>query len=242
MEKPQFRRFVVNMKDCSMISRKRSRLLTCAVSCFVSSGILFWTLAGFASENKDATELKQTRRKFEKGRVGPADGKKKPLFSRRLLVVDLYYAKGRVHTSSVETRVFPKRIRIPRFEGRFEARMYRNEKMLESLRFDFPLLGDAETFTRTGDIIWKRFQKGLQSRIRLRLPWDNPVDRVEILDLKRKRSVNVDLSLLKKHGMTLVPKRSYQRRESTETSRDNRDKRGGRDSKESDSRGEERKK
>ncbi len=158
------------------------------------------------AEKEKVTQQKRVNRKSLKGRVGPRIRNEKPIYTRRLLKLTLSYTKGKVFTRQMKVTPLKKKVKLSRYEGRFEARLYRKGKIVERFSFDFPMLGMAESFTKKGAAIWLKFERGLKSHVELKLPWDKSFDDVRIFDHKLKTVTSVPLSLLKKHGMTvLVP-------------------------------------
>lgn len=138
-----------------------------------------------------------------RGKAGPGDEKKRPpIYAKEILVVELLYKRGKVVQKKLVVKKLKRRRRIRRYSGRFEVRMYSGRKVRERLQFDFPLLGVAATFTKTGKRISRRIEEGLRSRTKVVLPWDEPAERVVVWDRKRKTRRSLDLSVLKRHGMT----------------------------------------
>lgn len=178
----------------------RKGTMATLVTVALGAGTLMWGTEAQARGRRKVA-------KVTKGSYGPQKGKKKPLFARRTLRVELGYRDGKIATRHLHVKLHSKRIRIPQFEGRFEARLYKKRKIFCRVRFDFPLLGIAETFTPTGKKLWKRIKKGVKTRTTIELPWDVKAQRIVIWDRLEKRSAPVALSLMKRHGMSVAHKK-----------------------------------
>jgi len=179
------------------------------ISVFCLLGV-YQSSAWAEAEKEKVAQQKRVNRKSLKGRVGPRIRNKKPIYTRRLLKLTLSYKKGRVFTRQMKVTPLKKKVKLPRYEGRFEARLYRKGRIVERLSFDFPMLGMAESYTKKGAAIWLKFERGLKSHVEIKLPWDKRFDDVRIFDHKLKKVTNVPLSLLKKHGMTALVSPSRQ--------------------------------
>ena len=193
----------MRLKEKPNIRPPMGTRLESALAC-VALGL--FGVVGLPSGASAGSGKKRTSPK-KRGRVGPRRHKPKPIYTKRVLNVELGFKSGRVSTRRLRLKKHKRKVKIPRFEGRFEARLYKKGKLIESLRFDFPLLGMAETFTATGKRLWTRVTAGVKSRTAVRLPWDVEADRVVVWDRLRKRATKIPLALLKRHGMTMVKAR-----------------------------------
>lgn len=172
-------------------------------SLMVLGTVAMWCVGGWGGARAKKRDSQPADEKPAKGRVGPRkNGKQPPFYARRLLIVDLLYKRGKLVQKKVRVKILPKKKRFRRYAGRFVARLLRNKKTIERVPFDFPLLGVAATFTKTGKKINRRIEAGLESRTRLRLPWDTPAEKVVVFDRKRKKTVEINLAVLKKYPMT----------------------------------------
>lgn len=183
----------------------RIKAMVSKIGLYISVFCLLGVYHNSAWAEKDkVAQQKRVNRKSLKGSVGPRIRNEKPIYTRRLLKLTLSYAKGRVFTRQMKVTPLKKKVKLPRYQGRFEARLYRKGRLVERLNFDFPMLGMAESFTKKGAAIWLKFERGLKSHVEIKLPWDKKFDDVRIFDHKLKKVTSVPLSLLKKHGMTVL--------------------------------------
>jgi hypothetical protein len=133
------------------------------------------------------------------GRVGPGKVNRwpKPLTTRDYLLVHLRYDRGKLVQRSVARKRFGKRRRIKRIAGRFLAKLYRGKRLVDVVPFNFPLLAPAENFTRTGHRIARRMEANLRTAIRLKLPWQRSITRIEINDIGTARRWKLNLRSLR---------------------------------------------
>jgi hypothetical protein len=86
---------------------------------------------------------------------------------------------------------------LPRYRGRFAVRVLDGRKLLEEIRFDFPLLADAETDDAGDDA--RRFadllRKGVSVKITVRVPL--PAGAASLLVVDSKSNHDAGYSLIK---------------------------------------------
>jgi hypothetical protein len=142
------------------------------------------------------------------GRVGPRSptDEPKPLITSAYLDVDLRFDRGRLVQRTLVQRRFPRPTLIKRFVGRFVARMYTGKTLRDALTFNLPLLAPAENYTRAGARIAARLEANLVTSGRVRLPWEEGIDRIEITDLATGRRWLLDLAPLRRPAVP-VPRR-----------------------------------
>jgi hypothetical protein len=115
----------------------------------------------------------------------------------------LDYAAGRVKVSESKRGRFAHPTALERFRGRFEARAIRRtgsskqqvEHVLERVRFDFPLLADAETDDASQEAreLADRLRAGVVSHTQVRVPLPDGTDAVAVVDTKTSVITYVEL-------------------------------------------------
>jgi hypothetical protein len=119
-----------------------------------------------------------------------------PLETQEVLDVPLRFADGKVQLAGRPARVdLGTPTRLPRFDGRFIARLYDGQRaLLDVVRFDFPLLGDAYVPEGAPTSIMTQVSDNLSTRVVVRLPWDSQLDAIEITDQKTGKWIVVSAS------------------------------------------------
>jgi hypothetical protein len=100
-----------------------------------------------------------------------------PLVERDQWVFDLFWDRGEVRLMSVRTKTLPAAQPTRRSMGRFALELFEGHTLLERLRFDFPLLGDAEP-----DAGWASFTRKLRTRVEVEFPAPARGTRLDLVD------------------------------------------------------------
>lgn len=115
-----------------------------------------------------------------------------PRLTTRYLDVSLKWSRGKITVEKVEAGRFDKPTALKRYLGRFEARATAKGKPVDSVRFDFPLLGDADVGEQRD--MDRRLKANLSTVTKVRVPVDG-ADAVTIADTHDPKSVNVNVNL-----------------------------------------------
>jgi hypothetical protein len=109
--------------------------------------------------------------------------------------LDLKFERGKVSVVGVRPGRFDKPTTLRRFRGRFEARVLQRKKILETIQFDFPLLGAAESEDVDPEhrALADKFRAGLTTTATVRVPLYEGADAIEIYDAQTRKTVAVDL-------------------------------------------------
>ncbi|WP_433930546.1 hypothetical protein AB3662_41385 [Sorangium cellulosum] len=93
--------------------------------------------------------------------------------SDRQWVFEVQYAKGRGSIAGVRPVKLDRAVSTARVMGRFAIELYVGQELLDRVRFDVPLTGDAPE--RQPDILFRRptFDEGVTTRLRVQMA-DNP--------------------------------------------------------------------
>lgn len=108
-----------------------------------------------------------------------------PIVERAQWVFDLRWDRGQVWLLGVRELELPAPQATPRAMGRFALELFEGHTLLERVRFDFPLLGAAESDAAVS------FESKLRTRIGVVFPATKRGTRLELLD----RATNRRLSL-----------------------------------------------
>jgi hypothetical protein len=92
----------------------------------------------------------------------------------------LRWERGKLTVEKVEAGRFARPTVMKRYTGRFEARATRGGKTLDAVRFDFPLLGDADSGERKD--LDDQLKAHLSTVARVRLPLPDGADGIAIAD------------------------------------------------------------
>ena len=130
-----------------------------------------------------------------------------PLVTRTYLDLFLRLKQGRVQTIKVVKGHFPKGPKlIPRFTGRFRVLLYTHGLLRDRLAFNFPLTAGAGEPTALNRNLDRSLARGVSARMRVRVPWDSRITRLEVLDRATKRVVQVSLKRLLPAALPLKTK------------------------------------
>lgn len=116
----------------------------------------------------------------------------KPPSASAYVDVSLRWREGKVSIDGVQRGAFPSPTVTKRFLGRFEARVSGRGKPLDAVRFDFPLLGDADAGVR-GDLD-AGMKAHLSTATRVRVPLPEGAEAVTIVDLHGGPPLSVPLA------------------------------------------------
>jgi hypothetical protein len=110
------------------------------------------------------------------------------------LDVGCRWTRGQLTVADVTPGRFAAPTAIKRYTGRFEARVTSRGKLLDALRFDFPLLGDADSGNQAE--LAETLKKNLSTQTRVRVPLPDGADKVVLVDLHGGATVEVPLGSL----------------------------------------------
>ncbi|MSP59611.1 MAG: hypothetical protein EXR72_04575 [Myxococcales bacterium] len=114
-----------------------------------------------------------------------------PAATTAYLDVSLRYQRGRVSVERVTRGAFPSPTVLKRYVGRFEARVSARGRQVDAVRFDFPLLGDADAGNQ-GPLA-ERVKANVVTTARVRVPLPDGADQVAVLDSKGGPPIPVPL-------------------------------------------------
>jgi hypothetical protein len=103
----------------------------------------------------------------------------------------LRWARGRITVEKVERGAFDHPTDVRRYMGRFEARVSRRGRAVDNVRFDFPLLGDADAGVQGA--LNDKMKENLVTVTRVRVPLVDGADTVTLADTRGGREVRVAL-------------------------------------------------
>ena len=135
-----------------------------------------------------------------------------PLTTVEYIDLRLRLANGRLAVQQVRKGAFHrfKATTLPRFGGKFAVNLYRGKRLLDLVRFNFPLTGGlthAPLGMRGGmgtrfDV---RLARGVSATVTVRVPWDRRIDRVTVSG-HGVTTVDIDLSTVLPVGPPEPPK------------------------------------
>jgi hypothetical protein len=102
------------------------------------------------------------------------------------------WANGRLTVEKVERGAFDRPTVTRRFVGRFEARVSGRGRLLDVVRFDFPLLADADAGVQRA--LDEKMKAHVTTTARVRVPLPDGADAVAIADSHGGRPVPVPLA------------------------------------------------
>jgi hypothetical protein len=110
--------------------------------------------------------------------------------------VTVQYDKAGLKIMNVRRGRFDKPTALPKYRGRFVAHALGQKKQLEEVRFDLPLLADAETDDATDEArkFADRLRSGTSVKATVRVPLPEGSLVVKIDDSKTTQSVSVSLA------------------------------------------------
>ncbi len=103
------------------------------------------------------------------------------------------WTRGKLTVEKVERGTFERPTVMKRFVGRFEARVVRAGHTVDSVRFDFPLLADADAGNQ--EDIARRMQANVATSTRVRVPLPDGADAIVLVDTHGGLPVRVPLAL-----------------------------------------------
>lgn len=111
--------------------------------------------------------------------------------------VELRFQRGKLSLVAVTLGSFDKPTALRRFRGRFEARVLEGKKLVESVQFDFPLLGAAESSDTAVEnrAVAERLRAGVTTTATVRVPIYDRADGLEIYDRELRTTLPVALPL-----------------------------------------------
>jgi hypothetical protein len=115
----------------------------------------------------------------------------KPPLTTGYLDVTVRWQRGRVTVERVEAGRFDKPTAIKRWTGRFEARARAGKRILDAVRFDFPLLGDADSGNQGA--LADKLKENTVATAKVRVPLPDGADAVEVADRHGGPAVPVPL-------------------------------------------------
>jgi hypothetical protein len=110
--------------------------------------------------------------------------------------VTLRWDKGTLNIVKVARGQLPRPTALRRWRGRFEARALAGQKVLELVRFDFPLLAAAENadeMTPEATAFGRKLRNGVTATTVVRVPLPDGATAAAIYDTETRRSVPVTL-------------------------------------------------
>jgi hypothetical protein len=125
--------------------------------------------------------------------AAPAERETLPVVAYADVTLEVSPKQQRI--TEVKPGRFDKPTALPRYRGRFEARALRGKEVLERVRFDVPMLHDAETDDASDEA--RKFAEQLRAhasvRTRVRVPLPEGTDAIAIVDGKTGRTTTVPL-------------------------------------------------
>jgi hypothetical protein len=110
--------------------------------------------------------------------------------------VTLRWDKGTLSVVKVARAELPQPTALRRWRGRFEARALAGQKLLDYVRFDFPLLATAESgdeMTVEATSFGRKLRSGVTATATVRVPLPDGATAASIYDSETRRSVAVTL-------------------------------------------------
>jgi hypothetical protein len=110
--------------------------------------------------------------------------------------VTLRWDKGALSVVKVVRVEVAKATTLRRWKGRFEVRALDGQKLLDFVRFDFPLLAAAESgddMTQEATAFGRKLRSGVTATTTVRLPLPDGATAASIYDSETKRSLPITL-------------------------------------------------
>jgi hypothetical protein len=110
--------------------------------------------------------------------------------------VTLRWDKGALSLVKVTRVELPRPTALRRWRGRFEARALAGQKLLDFVRFDFPLLAAAESgddMTAEATAFGRKLRSGVTATTVIRLPLPDGATAATIYDSETRKSLPVTL-------------------------------------------------
>jgi hypothetical protein len=117
----------------------------------------------------------------------------RPPSATRYVDLTLRWARGKISVEKVEAGRFDSPTVMKRFSGRFEARVTAGGKPVDSVRFDFPLLADADPGVM-GDMN-EKMKAGATSVAKVRVPLTDGADALALYDLREEKPQPIKVPL-----------------------------------------------
>jgi hypothetical protein len=111
--------------------------------------------------------------------------------------VTLRWQNQSVSVVKVVRGSFPRPTALRRWRGRFEARALAGAKTIDFVRFDFPLLADAEVpdeMSEDATKFGKKLREGVTATTVVRLPLPEGATAASVYDTRSKRAIAVELT------------------------------------------------
>lgn len=105
-----------------------------------------------------------------------------PLITRDVIELTLERSQHGLALIDFRRNRFEKAKPIPRFRGRYAIRLLQHNTTLDIVRFSFPLEDFGGEKTDPNRSLNRAIRDGVRSRIRVKIPWTEQVDRLEIED------------------------------------------------------------
>src|SRR5262249_29190514 len=109
--------------------------------------------------------------------------------------VEMRYSAGSLSVVRITRGSFGRPTSLRRYRGRFEAQARKGDKLLETARFDFPLLADAETEDVAPDAraAAAKIRSRAEVTTTVRVPLPEGCDQIVVVDTKTHAQVRVEL-------------------------------------------------
>ncbi len=137
----------------------------------------------------------------------PAKKDPKPLTTSSYLDVKVSYRQGKSRVLGVSKGVFPDGPKlITRFHGRHQLSLYSHGKLLDVVRFNFPLTAGSGEKTPAQEKLGEGLARGASAKITVRLPWDDRVTRILLTDGRGGKPLLLNLKgIVKKEPKLKAP-------------------------------------
>ncbi len=118
----------------------------------------------------------------------------RPLTTSHYLNVKLTYRQGKVTPGSVTKGQFKQGPKLlTRFAGRHVLRLYSHGRLLDQVRFNFPLTAGAGEKNPAQEKLGNGLARGASASITVRIPWDDRITRVDLVGTSLKKPVALNL-------------------------------------------------